>query len=189
MNIYTCKFQNHRSASLRSVSVALLLLIFSLALTVQAAEFQQLVDTDVEQLQAKLDEMKALAPQLRVQLRKVRSRVEFDVRQIHAIERSISHSERDLERLIIMHRGDRFNEMRAHFLADSLRRKSRNLHAGENYVMALIEREQEDPETAKSELLEDYSELQLQLGSYNQLMDECLVILSVQNIQNENEVE
>ncbi|MCG7981657.1 MAG: hypothetical protein JAY90_02780 [Candidatus Thiodiazotropha lotti] len=180
MNIYTCKSKHHRSASLQSVSITLLLLIFSLVSTVQAAEFQQLVDTNVEQLQAKLDEMKALAPQLRVQLRKVRSRVEFDVRQIHAIERSISHSERDLERLIIMHRGDRFNEMRAHFLADSLRRKTRNLHAGENYVMAMIEREQENPELGRRELLEEYNQLQLHLGSYNQLMDECLAILNVQ---------
>ncbi|MCG7897720.1 MAG: hypothetical protein JAY85_04595 [Candidatus Thiodiazotropha weberae] len=180
MNIYNCKYQHHRPAPFRSVSVTLLLLIFSLASVVQAAEFQQLVDTDVEQLQTKLDEMKTLAPQLRVQLRKVRSRVEFDVRQIHAIERSISQSEKDLERLILMHRGNRFNEMRAHFLADSLRRKSRNLHAGENYVMSMIEREQENPEPGKLELLEDYNQLQLQLASYNQLMDVCLSILNVQ---------
>ena len=181
MNIYTCRSHHHRFASFRAVLITVLILIVSLVSSVQAAEFKQLVDTDVAQLQAKLDEMKALAPQLRVQLRKVRSRVEFDVRQIHSIERSISQSERDLERLIMMHRGNRFSEMRAHFLADSLRRKTRNLHAGENYIIALIEREQENPEQGRKALLEEYNQLQLQLGSYNQLMDECLAIVNVQN--------
>jgi hypothetical protein len=148
--------------------------------SVQAAEFKPLAEIDVTKLQVKLDEMNRLAPPLRVQLRKVRSLVEFDIRQTHSIERSVSQAEKDLKRLIMMHKGGRFNGMRAHFLVDSLRRKARNLHSGEDYVDVMISREQDKSDQQNAVLLNDYKQLKLQLGDYSQLLDQCLVIMTRQ---------
>ncbi|MEJ2619559.1 MAG: hypothetical protein P8163_04720 [Candidatus Thiodiazotropha sp.] len=164
-----------------AVFVATFVLVWFFGLpSVQAAELKPLADIDVVKLQVKLDEMKSLASPLRVQLRKVRSEVEFDIRQIHSIERSISQAENDLKRLIMMHRGGRFNGMRAHFLTDSLRRKARNLHGGEDYVDAMMSREQQKPDQQNAELLNDYNQLRSQLGNYSQLLDQCLVITTRQ---------
>jgi hypothetical protein len=148
--------------------------------SVQAAEFQPLAEIDVTKLQVKLDGMNNLATPLRVQLRKVRSQVEFDIRQIHSIERSVSQTENDLKRLIMMHKGGRFNAMRGHFLTDSLRRKARNLHSGEDYVDLMISREQDKSDQQNAELLNEYNQLQSQLGNYSQLLDQCLVIITRQ---------
>ncbi|MES9930573.1 MAG: hypothetical protein ABW158_20890 [Candidatus Thiodiazotropha sp. 6PDIVS] len=145
--------------------------------TAKAVEFSQMVESDVALIQDNLREMKKLAPKLRVQLRTVRSQVEFDVRQIHTIERSISQSERDLERLIVMHKSDRFNEMRAHFLVDDLRRKAKSMHEGENYILGLIERLQEKQNDQLLPMIEMYNHLLLILGEYNQLIDQCLSII------------
>ncbi|MES9940186.1 MAG: hypothetical protein ABW104_13980 [Candidatus Thiodiazotropha sp. 6PLUC2] len=148
--------------------------------TAKAVEFPPMVASDVALLQDNLGEMKKLAPKLRMQLRTVRSQVEFDVRQIHNIERSISQSERDLERLIMMHRGDRFSELRAHFLVDDLRRKAKIMHEGENYVLGMIERLQENQDDRLLPMIEQYNQLFLILGEYNQLIDQCLNIITSQ---------
>lgn len=148
--------------------------------TAKAVEFPPMVASDVALLQDNLGEMKKLAPKLRMQLRTVRSQVEFDVRQIHNIERSISQSERDLERLIMMHKGDRFSELRAHFLVDDLRRKAKNMHEGKNYVLGMIERLQENQDDRLLPMIEQYNQLFLILGEYNQLIDQCLNIITSQ---------
>jgi hypothetical protein len=75
------------------VAAFVLVCIFDLP-SVQAAEFKPLAEIDVTKLQVKLDEMNNLALPLRVQLRKVRSLVEFDIRQTHSIERSVSQAEK-----------------------------------------------------------------------------------------------
>jgi hypothetical protein len=80
----------------------------------------------------------------------------------------------------MMHKGDRFNGIRAHFLTDGLRRKARNLQSGEDYVDVMISREQDKPDQQNAELLNDYNQLQSQLGNYSQLLDQCLVIMTRQ---------
>jgi ribosomal protein L29 len=93
MNSHTSISYHHGVVSSRSVlrAVVLLLLLSGWALA-EAAEIKPLSETDITKLQTKLDEMKAHAPKLRIQLRKVHSQVEFDVRQVHGIERSISQA-------------------------------------------------------------------------------------------------
>ena len=144
-----------------------------------AAAFDALGDAQITSLQQHLTTMKDLAPKLRVQLRRMRAQVDFDVRQIHTIERSISQAERDLERLIAMHKRNGFNSIRAHFLADNLRRKAKGLHEGEAYVVGRIEGLREEPNGKAAALLEQYDQLRLLLGDYNQVVDQCLNIISV----------
>ena len=156
-------------------------LIPALSSPAHAAAFEALGDEQITSLQEHLTTMKDLAPKLRVQLRRMRAQVDFDVRQIHTIERSISQAERDLERLIAMHKRNGFNGIRAHFLADDLRRKAKGLHEGEIYVVGRIERLREGPNGKKVTLLEQYDQLRLLLGDYNQIVDQCLSIISVKS--------
>lgn len=95
---------------------------------------QPLSEADLLTLESSLQELKALAPELRVLLRKLRTQVGFDPREVHRIERSVSQSQKDLERLIAMTKRKAFNPMRAHFMADDLRRKSQELNESLAYV-------------------------------------------------------
>jgi hypothetical protein len=141
--------------------------------SVRAVEFIPLNESDLDRLAVNLEEIKVIAPKLRIQLRKIRSQVVFDVRQVHAIEHAISPVERDLVGMGAMHKGQRINELRAHFLADDLRRKTKSLHTGEKYVTAMYDQLLEDPDPRKAVLLEQYEQL---LSDYNRLLDQCLSI-------------
>lgn len=160
--------------------LALLYLIVPSA-TAQEIGATALDETDLSQLKNSLKEMKALAPKLRIQLRTVRSQVAFDVRQIHNIERSISQAERDITRLIMMHEGNRFNQLRAHFLGDDLRRKAKSMHQGESYVESKLVQLQENPDQRMTVLLEQYNQLRSLLGAYTQLIDESLNLMTLQH--------
>ena len=100
---------------------------------------ESLNETDLQSLESTLSELKVLAPQLRVQLRTLRKQAGFDPRQIHLIERGMGHSQKSLERLIAMTKRNAFNGMRAHFLADDLRRKSKGLKDSLAYVQGRIQ--------------------------------------------------
>lgn len=95
---------------------------------------QSLNEADLQSLESTLNELKVLAPQLRVHLRTLRRQAGFDPRQTHLIERDMSQSQKSLERLVAMTKRKAFNEMRAHFLADDLRRKSKGLKDSLAYV-------------------------------------------------------
>jgi hypothetical protein len=101
---------------------------------------QPLTDEDLVLLTSALDELKTLAPKLRVHLRTLRTQVDFDPRQIHQIERGMSQSQKNLERLIAMSRRHAYSAMRAHFQADDLRRKSEGLKTAKLYVEGRLAR-------------------------------------------------
>jgi hypothetical protein len=121
--------------------ILLLILLPGLLLSIEAAEVtgdsahdQPLNEKELQSLQSILAELKTLAPELRILLRTQRQQVGFDPREIHNIERGMSQSQKNLERLIAMHRRNAYNKMRAHFMADDLRRKSLGLKASLGYV-------------------------------------------------------
>jgi hypothetical protein len=136
-----------------------------------SATDQPLTETDLESLEASLKELKALAPKLRVLLRTLRSQVGFNPREVHLIERGMSQSQKDLERLVAMTKRNAYNGMRAHFLADDLRRKSEGLKASLGYVEqrtlefdkdpggSQVDVDQKQNNEALRSLLERYTEL------------------------------
>ncbi len=146
---------------------------------VDATGPQPLNAEEVQALQSTLSELQSLAPKLRVLLRTLRQQVGFDPREIHSIERDMSQSEKDLERMIAMHRREAFNQMRAHFMADDLRRKSAGLKDSLAYVKRRIQ-ELDDASGNRqrdAELKKNDDALVEQLGLYHNLVSAAVMLL------------
>jgi hypothetical protein len=133
----------------------------------------------VQTLQQTLTELKALGPKLRVLMRTLRKQVGFDPREIHNIERAMSQSEKDLERMIAMHQRDSFNKMRAHFMADDLRRKSKGLKTSLGYIARRIrELNEVSGERGLNEQLNANDDALLEmLGRYADLVAQSLTLM------------
>ena len=130
-------------------------------------------------LQQSLDEMKRMAPKLRVMLRTLRTQVGIDSRQVYTIENSIGQPQKDLERLVAMHQRGAVNRMRAHFLSDDIRRKAEALQTALAYV---IRREHAlDSTTGDKQKVEavreDNQALIEMLGDYGKLLEKDLALL------------
>ncbi|MCU7797010.1 MAG: hypothetical protein KZQ75_07765 [Candidatus Thiodiazotropha sp. (ex Myrtea spinifera)] len=138
---------------------------------------QQLAAEEVQALDGVLSEMKALAPKLRVTLRSVRRQVGFDVRKIHNVERDISQSQKDIERLIAMHQRGAVNQMRAHFLVDDLRRKSDGLRESLNYVVLRVREIDSAGAPNNGSGSESNDALVELLGLYSSLVDDSVAML------------
>lgn len=129
-------------------------------------------------LQSALAEMQALAPQLRILLRSLRQHVGFDSREIFNIERGIAQSEKDMERLIAMQLRGAMNPMRAHFLADDLRRRADGMRES----LAYVARRSGELEAAAAEkidavLLKENATLRDHLARYSELLDQSVAML------------
>jgi hypothetical protein len=138
-----------------------------------------LSDTELQSLQDTLSQLKSLSPKLRVLLRTLRRQVGFDSRAIHKIERGMSQSERDLERMIAMHQRNAFNKMRAHFMADDLRRKSEGLKESLDFVNRHIQELNEVPGDRKpnEQLKKSDDDLLEMLGLYTDLVSQTITLL------------
>ncbi len=138
-----------------------------------------LSDTELQSLKDTLSQLKSLSPKLRVLLRTLRRQAGFDPTAIHKIERGMSQSEKDLERMIAMHQRNAFNKMRAHFMADDLRRKSEGLKESLDYVNHHIQILNEAPGDRKSneQLKKLDDDLLEMLGLYNDLVSQSLTLL------------
>lgn len=171
---------------LTGLSMAAILAFGSIALVKAEEELAEeqkvLIAEEMQLLDDSLAEMKALAPQLRVSLRSIRKQAGFNVRESHKVERNLSSSQKDMERLIAMHRRGAVSQMRAHFLVDDLRRKTEGLKES----LAYIERHLQE-QTAETEVSPDASGensvsdqesglIQL-LGRYTLLVDNSLSML------------
>lgn len=134
---------------------------------------------DLASLQSSLAEMKEMAPKLRIMLRSLRTQVGIDTREVFTIERGISQSQQDIERLIAMHQRGAVNQMRAHFLADDMRRKADGLRESLAYVV----RRSRDIEAAARRnqgdeaVRENDDALVEMLGNYSALVDKNLALL------------
>ena len=140
---------------------------------------QPLSEEDLQSLESSLQEIKALAPKLRVLLRTLRSRVGFDPREIHLIERGMSQSQKDLERLLAMSKRKAFNGMRAHFLVDDLRRKSEGLKTSLVYVGERFLTDDNEGDAVQEQSEDSLLSL---LGRYSALVDESVLLLKDRGI-------
>ncbi|MBT2969471.1 MAG: hypothetical protein KME56_09265 [Candidatus Thiodiazotropha sp. (ex Ctena orbiculata)] len=149
--------------------------------TVDGADFEPLDETALMSLAEHHKAMQQLAPQLRIQLRTMRTSMKFDVREIHNIERSVEKAQTDLERLIAMHNRNRVNSIRAHFLVDDLRRKAASLDQGLSHVTLQIAKKYslaEEQEIQNQTLSEEDAQLLSLLRDYSQLVNQSLQLLS-----------
>jgi hypothetical protein len=145
----------------------------------KTSEPQPLNEEELHALQSTLTELQSLAPKLRVLLRTLRKQVGFEPREIYNIERAMSQSEKDLERMIAMHRRNAFNKMRAHFMADDLRRKSAGLKDSLGYVKRRIQ-ELDDTQNERqqnADLKKNDDALVEQLGLYSDLVHASVMLL------------
>ncbi len=168
----------------RLTLLSLLLIFTDTALSAAEAEVdatkpQPLSGEELQSLQSTLSELQSLAPKLRVLLRTLRQQVGFDPREIHSIERDMSQAEKDLERMIAMHQRNAFNKMRAHFMADDLRRKSEGLKDSLAYVKRRIRELDEAPGDRQqdAELKKSDDALVEQLGLYQDLVSAIAMLL------------
>jgi uncharacterized coiled-coil protein SlyX len=140
---------------------------------------QALHEAELQSLQSILVELRSLAPKLRVLLRTLRQQVGFDPREVHSIERGLSQSQKDIERLIAMHKRKAFNRMRAHFMADDLRRKSEGLKESLGYITRRIREldEASGDRQANTELKENDKDLVEQLTLYSNLVSDGVDLL------------
>ncbi|MEW8027542.1 MAG: hypothetical protein AB2792_19560 [Candidatus Thiodiazotropha sp.] len=146
-----------------------------------AAEFEPLDEISLMSMAEHLKTMQQLAPQLRIQLRSVRMTMKFDIRQIHDIERGIGKAQTDIERLIAMHKTDRVNSTRAHFLVDDLRRKASTLDQGLSHVTQRIMKKygvSEENEIQNTGISEEDSQLLSLLQDYSRLVNQSLQLVS-----------
>lgn len=130
-------------------------------------------------LQSTLSELRSLAPKLRVLLRTLRQRVGFDPREVHTIERSLGQSQKDLERMLAMHQRKAFNKLRAHFMADDLRRKSEALVESLGYIKRRIREidKGSHERAADAELQKGDDALVELLGLYSNLVSDSAMLL------------
>jgi chromosome segregation ATPase len=179
---------SHHGYARNHLFYGLLILCLALASTqllgiVAAAETgdedKALNEQELRTLQSTLNELRALAPKLRISLRTLRQRVGFDPREVHKIERGLGQSQKDLERMIAMHQREAFNKMRAHFMADDLRRKSERLKQALGYVKRRIrELDQAVGDgVTEAELKRSDDALLEQLGLYSNLVSGSVTLL------------
>jgi septation ring formation regulator EzrA len=150
------------------------------AATDEVTDTPALSDNELQSLQETLSQLKSLSPKLRVLLRTLRRQAGFDPTAIHKIERRMSQSERDLERMIAMHQRNAFNKLRAHFMADDLRRKSQGLKESLDYVKRHIQKLNEVPGDRKpnEQLQKSDDDLLLEmLGLYTDLVSQSVTLL------------
>ena len=173
----------------RRILILSLLALFCLPLGVSTAADEgdadnSLNEKELQSLQSTLTELRSLAPKLRVLLRTLRQRVGFDPREVHKIERGLSQSQKDLERMISMHQRKAFNKIRAHFLADDLRRKSEDFKEALSYVKRRIREldDQSGDRTADEKLKQSDDSLLEQLGLYSNLVSESVALLQEKGI-------
>ncbi len=121
-----------------------------------AEEQKRLLAEEIQLLDDSLAEMKTLAPKLRVSLRSVRKQAGFKIRESHKVERNLSSLQKDMERLIAMHRRQAVSQMRAHFLVDDLRRKGEGLKESLAYIEVHLQK-QADGDSGLIELLQRYT--------------------------------
>lgn len=140
---------------------------------------QALNEAELQSLQSILAELRSLAPKLRVLLRTLRQQVGFDPREVHSIERGLSQSQKDIERLIAMHNRKAFNKMRAHFMADDLRRKSEGLKESLSYITRRIREldEASGDRQTNTELKKNDQALVEQLTLYSNLVSDGIDML------------
>jgi hypothetical protein len=147
-----------------------------------SAEQKTLIVEEVQLLEDSLAEMKAMAPKLRVSLRSVRKQAGFNVRESHKVERNLSSSQKNMERLIAMHRRGAVSQMRAHFLVDDLRRKAEGLKESLAYIELHLQEQTGETETSpdassKNSVPDQETGLIQLLGRYTLLVDNSLSML------------
>ena len=179
--------KKYRLSLFMPMSLLLSLALSSLTAFGQEAathEPQPLNENELETLQATLAELNGLAPKLRVQMRTLRQQVGFDPRVIHTIERDMGQSQKDLERMIAMHQRNAFNPMRAHFMADDLRRKSDSLKSSLSYVKRRIQEldETQGNRQQNEEVKRNDDALIEQLGLYTDLVTAAVMLLKDKGI-------
>jgi len=146
-------------------------------------EERQLGKDDVRLLQERLREMLAMAPKLRVLLRSLRKQIGIDSREILTIERSISQSQTDLQRLIAMHQRGAVNSMRVHFLVDDLRRKADALHDSLAYLIRHVRGGGAgDVGKLDEKVLKENADLEQQLGHYSELLTQDVELLQARRL-------
>ncbi|MCU7932294.1 MAG: hypothetical protein KZQ90_15955 [Candidatus Thiodiazotropha sp. (ex Codakia rugifera)] len=184
MIFYTANIDNFFSWSARRfflAIVAISLLFMQTAYSAETAEFERLNETELKSLVEHLQAMKALAPQLRIQLRSMRMGANFEVREIHNIERSIGKAQTDIERMITMHKRDKISKVRAHFIADDLRRKASSLDQGLAHVTKQLEKKfgiSIENESQRQQLSEQDNQLLSLLEDYSLLVKQSLQVVS-----------
>jgi hypothetical protein len=137
----------------------------------------QLTAENLAILQSALAEMQALAPKLRVLLRSLHSQVGFDSREIFNIERGINQSQKDMERLVAMHQRGAVNPMRAHFLADDLRRKADAMRDSLAYVVQQNGQLKTAPDDqAGAAVSKENDDLREHLARYSEMLDQSVEI-------------
>lgn len=179
----------NKDFEISKLRVSRILLIFVLLLTagglrpVSAADFEPLQEISLLSLSKHLEGMRKLAPQLRIQLRSVRMTMKFDVREIHNIERSIGKAQTIIERLLTMHKMDRVNPIRAHFLVGDLRRKASVMAQGLSHIKErMVKKYDVTEEEALQKIEIDAGDAQLisLLQDYNQLLSQSLQLVSAE---------
>lgn len=161
----------------------LMILVQEEARAANGDEGRQLGKGDVRLLHEGLNEMLAMASKLRVLLRSLRKQIGIDSREVLVIERSISQSQTDLQRLIAMHQREAVNSMRAHFLADDLRRKADALHEALAYLIRRDRKRVAGEEARLDEnVLKEYADLQRQLGRYSELLTQDVELLQARGL-------
>lgn len=137
-----------------------------------------LTEENLASLQSALAEMQQLAPQLRILLRSLRKQVGFDSREIFNIERGISQSQQNMERLIAMQERGAMKPMRAHFIADDLRRKADGMRDSLAYVVRRSgELEAASGDKMSAEVLKENADLREHLTRYSALLDQSVKML------------
>ncbi|MCU7873644.1 MAG: hypothetical protein KZQ91_12965 [Candidatus Thiodiazotropha sp. (ex Lucinoma borealis)] len=184
MNLCTANINSLYSWSARRFIHAIMIIsimIMQTAYSAETAEFERLDEIELKSLDEHLQAMKALAPQLRIQLRSMRMAANFEIREIHNIERSIGKAQTDLERLIAMHKRNGINKVRAHFIADDLRRKASSLDQGLVHVTKQLEKKYGISivyDSQRQKLSEQDNQLLSLLEDYNQLVKQSLQVIS-----------
>ncbi len=101
----------------------------------------ELLDTvDLRQLQSQLDQVRKLAPSLRVQLRNLRHQAGFRRFDPFEIELHMSRAQSGIERLLRLHQRPTASSMQIHFIAVDLQRQSVGLTRQLEKVEIVIER-------------------------------------------------
>ncbi|MEW8507964.1 MAG: hypothetical protein AB2598_14790 [Candidatus Thiodiazotropha sp.] len=171
------------SVLMRGLMFLILVHVLGVLQPVYAAEFEPLDEVALMSLAEHHKAMQQLAPQLRVQLRTVRMSMAFDVREIHNIERSTEKALKNIERLIAMHKTNRVNSTRVHFLVDDLRRKRAALEQGLTHVSRQVAKKYglaEEAELQKSVTSEEDAQLLSLLQDYNLLLSQSMRLLSAE---------
>ncbi|RDH83541.1 MAG: hypothetical protein DIZ78_13540 [endosymbiont of Escarpia spicata] len=103
-------------------------------------KIKSLDTADLRQLQSQLDQVRKLAPSLRVQLRNLRHQAGFRQFDSFEFERHMSRAQSDIERLLRLHQRPTVSSMQLHFIAVDLQRQSVGLTRQLEKVEIVIDR-------------------------------------------------